>query len=326
MKIRELAEAEPGCGLARLSGGAMEFRYATEPGTPGRPNEDYVVCGVDWMAVLDGATAPAGVDSGCVHDVPWLVRRLASAVAARMPLGSRARTLDSGGGGAAGSARMPLGGRARTPDFGGSATAGGARMPLDDRARPGMPLDDLLAAAITDVRGAHGGACDLANPDSPSATVSLCRLTGSTLEYLVLADSPIVIRSPDGGIKVLRDDALDRLPGGRPYTLELVRRTRNRPGGFWVASTVPDAAYHALRGTAALAPGAEVAVLTDGASRFSEMFGRPWESLFSLLREDGPRALIAAVRALEAEDPPPGAKPHDDATAVYAIHDVDLDR
>src|SRR6266540_855258 len=53
----------------------MRITFATEP-TPGRPNEDLVVAGAGWAAVLDGATAPAGVDSGCVHDVPWLVRHL----------------------------------------------------------------------------------------------------------------------------------------------------------------------------------------------------------------------------------------------------------
>lgn len=248
----------------------MDVRYATEAGTRGRPNEDYVVCGPDWVAVFDGATAPGGVDSGCVHDVPWLVRRLASAVAGRMPAA-------------------------------------------------GMPLDDLLAAAITDLRGMHGGACDLANPDSPSATVSLCRVSGHTLEYLTLADSPIALWSPRDGARVFLDDALSRLPGGRPYTQDLVRWTRNRPGGFWVASTEPRAAYRAVRGTAELAPGSELAVLTDGASRFAEMYGNSWESLFALLREGGPRRLITALRALEAEKPPPGAKVHDDATVVHAV-------
>lgn len=49
---------------------------------PGGRNEDYVAAGPEWAFVLDGATAPATVPSGCVHDVPWLVRELAGALTA----------------------------------------------------------------------------------------------------------------------------------------------------------------------------------------------------------------------------------------------------
>jgi hypothetical protein len=212
-----------------------------------------------------------------VHDVPWLSRNLAAEVVARMPDSESC-------------------------------------------------LDDLLAEAIAGLRGRHGGTCDLDNPDSPSSTVSLCRFRGGgesvtggggTLEYLVLADSPIVVRDASGAVRVFRDEALDRLPGGRPYSRELVSKSRNAPGGFWAASTVPEAAYHAVHGTCDLGPGGEVAVLTDGASRYAELYGRSWESLLSVLRDGGPRGLIGAVRELEAADPPQGAKAHDDATAVY---------
>lgn len=44
-------------------------------------NEDYVITGPSWVVVMDGATAPPGVDSGCRHDVRWFVRQLATAVA-----------------------------------------------------------------------------------------------------------------------------------------------------------------------------------------------------------------------------------------------------
>lgn len=49
--------------------------------TPGRRNEDHFAIGPDWAFVLDGATAPPGVDSGCVHDVVWFVRHLGGALA-----------------------------------------------------------------------------------------------------------------------------------------------------------------------------------------------------------------------------------------------------
>lgn len=249
----------------------MDIRYATQAGTPGRPNEDYVVCGPDWIAVFDGATKhPEVMDTGCVHDVRWLVRRLAAAVAARMPLAD-------------------------------------------------MPLGDLLADAIREVRKQHGDGCDLDNPDSPSTTVSLCRVNGTTLDYLALADSPIAVLVPRRGVDVYIDDALAHLPGGRPYPRDLVRRSRNQPGGFWVASTVPEAAYHSVRGSIELEPGSELTVLTDGASRFVEEYGRSWGALFRVLSEGGPLGLISTVRDLEADRRPSHGKPHDDATAVHAV-------
>ncbi|TMR13565.1 hypothetical protein ETD86_30600, partial [Nonomuraea turkmeniaca] len=63
-----------------------EVTYATCPGSA-EPNEDLVIAGPSWIIVLDGATAAAGVDSGCVHDVPWLVARLGGALAARLTVG-----------------------------------------------------------------------------------------------------------------------------------------------------------------------------------------------------------------------------------------------
>jgi protein phosphatase 2C-like protein len=63
----------------------VQVTFATEP-APGRPNEDLVVAGAGWAAVLDGATAPPGVDSGCVHDVRWLVRHLGAELSRGMLL------------------------------------------------------------------------------------------------------------------------------------------------------------------------------------------------------------------------------------------------
>src|SRR6266516_1939708 len=57
----------------------MQITYATEA-APGHVNEDRAVCGPGWAVVLDGATAPEGIDSGCIHDVSWLVSHLADAI------------------------------------------------------------------------------------------------------------------------------------------------------------------------------------------------------------------------------------------------------
>lgn len=251
----------------------MRITYATES-APGHVNEDYAICGNEWAVVLDGATAPAGVDSGCIHDVPWLVRHLAAGIARRI-------LLDPG------------------------------------------TLPDLLAGAIEETRQAHGGTCDLANPDSPSSTVSIVRVRGGEVGYLTLADSPIVIRGADQALTPVIDDSLSHLPGGRPYSIELVRSLRNQPGGFWVASTDPGAAYHAVTGSRPFDAGTEIGIFTDGVSRLVESYGYEWEHVFSILETSGPGGVIELVRGAEREKPLRGGKQHDDATAVLmAGHSV----
>lgn len=234
--------------------------------TPGRENEDFVAAGPGWVVLLDGATAPPGVDSGCRHDPAWLVRRLGGRIAALLAL------------------------------------------------EEGRPLPDLVAEAIKVTGEAHAGTCDLENPDSPSATVSLLRRRGGSVEWYVLADSPIVMDA--GGIRVFRDDRVDHLPS---YTREGVRRSRNSPGGFWVASTKPEAAYEGLTGEVPVEGLTCAAVLSDGASRLVERFEHMgWDALLRLLDEEGPRELVRRTRAVEASAAArPRGKRFDDATAVF---------
>jgi hypothetical protein len=246
----------------------MQITHATAS-TPGLINEDYVCSGADWALVLDGATPPAGVDSGCIHDVPWLVHHLAAAI--------------------------------------------GSRLVIAD----GSSLPEILAAAIKDTCDAHSSTCDLTNPDSPSSTASVVRVHGDSFEYLTLGDSPIVLWHHDQSFTPIADDRTSHLPGGRPYTIEIVRAHRNKAGGFWVASTNPDAAYQAITGKAPLTPIAEAGLFTDGITRLLDWYGYTWPVIFSALRTEGPASLITLVRAAEREQPHPYAKRHDDATAVY---------
>ncbi|WP_323747710.1 protein phosphatase 2C domain-containing protein [Catenulispora rubra] len=59
----------------------MEVTYICQAASDLRPNDDFVLAAERFVIVLDGATEPAGVDSGCVHDVPWLVAHLGANLA-----------------------------------------------------------------------------------------------------------------------------------------------------------------------------------------------------------------------------------------------------
>jgi hypothetical protein len=248
----------------------VEIRSACQPAPDRLPpavNEDLVLTGPDFVVVLDGATAPPQLDSGCRHDVAWLVERL------------------------------------------------GGRLVLPLLASSTAPLADLLADAIAAVCAEHADTCDLTNPDSPSTTVSMLRIGPDQVEHLVLADSPIVLRSPERRVTVVADNRVDLLP---EYTFEAVRRLRNQPGGFWVASTAPKAAYEAVAGTTDRAVVEAVAVLTDGSSRYAERYGHSWDELVDVLDNEGPLALIDRVREYDTKAPAGSfrGKRHDDATAV----------
>jgi hypothetical protein len=184
----------------------------------------------------------------------------------------------------------------------------------------GEPLPDLLADAIKATCDTHADTCDLTNPDSPSATVVVLRQHADRLDWLVLADSPLVIDF-DGDVRAVVDDRTARLPS---YTTEAVRTARNSPGGFWVASTRPDAAYEAVTGSGSVAQARRAGLFSDGAARLVERYGQlDWLGLLDLLDMHGPDALIARTRDAEraesdAERAGRRGKLYDDATAVLA--------
>ncbi|WP_017538370.1 protein phosphatase 2C domain-containing protein [Nocardiopsis halophila] len=191
------------------------------------------------------------------------------------------------------------------------------------RSAPGAVLAGALEEATVRTRAAHGPGCDPDHPDAPSSTVAAVRAVPGGLEYLVLADSAVLLPVPGGPPRVLTDDRLDRLPGGRPYPPGLVRSLRNAPGGFWVAGSRPEAAREALTGVHAFpaAPdGGEdrrVALLTDGCPRLAERFGHGWDRVWKCAEDEGPEALITWVRGEEEGAPPSPGKRHDDATALF---------
>jgi hypothetical protein len=179
--------------------------------------------------------------------------------------------------------------------------------------RSAAALPELLAGSIAGVMAEHADTCDLSNPDSPSATVAILRQRGPDFEYLVLADSPILL--DDGTLHVIVDDRLDRLPD---YSLAGVARSRNAESGFWVASTDPAAADRALTGTVNSVRRA--AVISDGAARLVERFGvLSWPELLDALQADGPSELISRTRKAESAAGARRGKRFDDATAAFVL-------
>ncbi|TMR99352.1 protein phosphatase 2C domain-containing protein [Nonomuraea basaltis] len=202
-------------------------------------------------------------------------------------------------------------------------------------------LAELLSVGIKSVSSLHDGTCDLAHPGSPSATVIMLRRVNDTLEWLVLADSvllldvveaaePVVVcddrEAQVGALHRAEMDALDsgsveHVSAHRRY-VETLRSYRNRDGGFWVAATDPLAADQALTGSMPADQIRAAALLSDGASRLVDRFHLgTWRHVLDTLDESGPDDVLRQVRAAEQSDPQgtrwPRGKAFDDATALY---------
>lgn len=238
---------------------------------PGTVNDDSYVVGPHFAVVLDGCTDP-GRDSGCEHDVPWLVARLSAHLATGLVSGES------------------------------------------------VALTETVSGAIAATMADHAY-CDLSNPDSPSSTVTVLRETRDRIEFLILGDSPLLIEHTDGRVTHHVDDQVDHLPG---YSFDEVAHWRNRTGGFWVASTAPEAAFHGVSGSFDRVGVRRALLMTDGVSRLVERYGWTWERLFTAAVASGPASLITAVHEQDGlvgdpngpwPDPMPG-KRFDDATTV----------
>jgi hypothetical protein len=270
---------------------AMQLTLAIQPAPGAAANEDFVAAAPEGVVVLDGASVSAGLEIGCHHGTAWFVQQLGTTLLTLLVT------------------------------------------------EPDRPLAAVLGQAIGDVAGRHAGICDLAHPGTPSAAVAILRERRQLVDYLVLADAIVVLDLP-GGVQVVTDDRLAQLatvehaamhqqPTGtavhRQRYAELMaelQRQRNSDDGYWVASSNPEAAVHALTGTVNRGGLRRAAVLTDGATRLADRFGLlDWAGLLDVLQRNGPASLIEQVRDAERSDPEgrrwPRSKRHDDATAVF---------
>ncbi|ARQ68574.1 protein phosphatase 2C domain-containing protein [Streptomyces marincola] len=269
----------------------MRVQSATEPGSPGHPNEDFTATAVPAggtggaLVLLDGVTGPAAESGtppgGCGHGVAWFAARL-----------------------------------------------GGTLLERCAAARE-SPLRACLAEAISRCAHAHRAACDLSHPRTPQATVVCARWDEHDVEYLVLSDSVLLIEDHEGAVRPVLDSRLDdllpaarRLP--RAERVAWIESMRNAPGGFFTAAADPAVADRAVTGVVPRGEVRSLAALTDGVGRWVETFRLGgWSDLFTVLAGPGPAEAIRQVRAAELADPDgaafPRGKAHDDATAVLAL-------
>ncbi|MFF5564683.1 protein phosphatase 2C domain-containing protein [Streptomyces sp. NPDC012623] len=198
---------------------------------------------------------------------------------------------------------------------------GGALAELSGSRRD-MTLADVLAVSISRTADAHRDTCDLSHVRTPQATVVLARWDADEVEHLVLSDSTLLLESPEGEVRAVLDDRLDRVPREVLRSVAATDALRNAKGGFFTAAADPSVAARAVTGRTPTARVRSLLAMTDGATRWVEVFREGgWADCPALVRKNGARELIDRVRAAESADPDgvafPRGKARDDATVTY---------
>jgi Protein phosphatase 2C len=273
----------------------MQVTLASRHSPDATSNEDFIAATASAVVVIDGASVPSGLGTGCRHGTAWFARRLGTQLLALLttqadhsPAHSLAQAITDVAALHANSCDL---------DHPGSPSATVAIL----REQP--ETVDWLVLGDTTVL--------LEEP------IGIRIITDDRLEQIAAGQHSAMHQHATGSADHDRSFA------------ELVteqRRHRNHPDGFWVASTDPAAAQHAFTDTVPRGGLQRAAVLSDGATRMVDRFGLlDWPSFLDVLGEQGPDAIIEQVRAAEDSDPDgrrwPRGKRHDDASAVYlALH------
>ncbi len=265
----------------------MRVSTASEPGTAGNSNEDWVSASPGVVVVLDGSTART--DTGCVHGVSWYAAKLGSSLAA-----------------------LAADHDVALPQALGIAIGHVAKQHSGcDLTHPGTPSAMVAVLRTTDSKLEYLILGDtiivLETPDE------LRVITDTRVDSTAQAERAEADRYPIGAPE--KQAALVRMKHA-----ELA--AKNQPGGFWVAAVDPTVIKHATTGSVPLNKLRRAVVLTDGAARIVSLFGLlDWHDVLDLLDESGPGELVRRVRAVEAADPDgtrwPRNKRSDDATVVY---------
>jgi serine/threonine protein phosphatase PrpC len=183
---------------------------------------------------------------------------------------------------------------------------------------------------------------ELPTRGGPSSTVLIASNDSDSLKILALGDSTAVVHTVDGRVHRITDDRLstvgidhrkayrDRLSSGSGYDevhKEILRTLqeeelewRNRPGGYWIAESDPQATNEAVEREFHAEDVDWFILATDGAQRAIDHLGIEWSRVARMSTPELEDLLKRLHRWEETEDRRatllPRAKLHDDKTIV----------
>lgn len=275
----------------------------SDPGSPGKPNDDCLCNGENLAAVFDGAT---GIGDRLIFpdlgsDAAWLARLAAEAFAAA---GAGADPADTG-------RRTSVAAR----------TAAAAATDLALLPRHAWPTCSFEMARL------DGGFLELAGLGDCVAFVR--EASGATTMHSAMPANRE--REMAWARRLLAEaggfDGAGEIPR-RGAVLEKMRQARDRhntpQGNVWTLGLVAEAAARVSRLRLPAAAGTRVLLMSDGFSALTEAYRRYLpEAMIALAGERGLAELLGELRRIERADDPEAArfprfKRCDDATAILA--------
>ncbi|ACV78354.1 protein phosphatase 2C domain-containing protein [Nakamurella multipartita] len=196
----------------------LEFRVATDPGSPDKPNEDAFAILPRLAVVADGATSPPHLGDGCIHGPAWYARTLVGFVASAHLSRPVAEPAD-----------LLVEAIERTTQ---------AHSGTCDVGHPGSPSATVAMLTVSTegiARWLVLGDCTFVADAGPDLlVVSDDRLANTSHSERAAVKEPGV--------------ASDPVEYGRRDALVLAQRSnRNRSGGFWAASSCPRGRIRIIR-------------------------------------------------------------------------------
>lgn len=183
-----------------------------------------------------------------------------------------------------------------------------------------------------------------------SSTIAMVRVNPHSIEYFVLGDSSLLIQAnsvtlhiTDQRLELIGTDIRKKinslLQAGHGFQssevekwkrqlIELELVNRNKPNGYYIASTFPGATDRAFVGEKRLNEEKwKVVLMSDGASQLVNTFYkiRDWEQFVHQIQPASLKKTIQQIRELENNDPNgqqyPRFRKHDD-TSILLIEDL----
>ncbi len=183
-------------------------------------------------------------------------------------------------------------------------------------------------------------------PDSPSASLSLLRVCGQSLEYYGLGDCVSVIEYKDNTSRVLHDDTISRFDNNvikemvrihqesgisvleaRTRCNDLLienRKKRNQPDGYWTLDIEGRGLAHATYEKLEYNQISSLSVFSDGFAQLVDVFHvfKTYEELHAAMKKTPLAELYRMLVAIQNRDPHankyPRFKLRDDASCVIA--------